>query len=215
MDNILLGNRIKESRNARGYTVDDLAAAIGVNKSTISRYERGEIATPKLPVIESIGNELHVNPSWLVGKSQDKTFSSPNYSTRVYEPNHLFVPLKRMRTAMHYSPEEAAFEIGISKEDYLAIENGCNTDCITLAKIAMFYCCPADYALSFDGILNEDVRLHFLQHKLLRLHEAFGILSPEDQEKVISYANSLLNDVDFEGHGRCELTSCPAGHLKE
>lgn len=59
MDKELLGKRINEARKARGYTVEDLAFAIGVHKSTISRYENGCIETPKMPVIESIGNELH------------------------------------------------------------------------------------------------------------------------------------------------------------
>lgn len=71
MDKLLLGKRIKEARVDRGYTLDDLASGIGLNKSTVSRYERGEIEKPKLPVIESIANELRVNASWLIGKSSD------------------------------------------------------------------------------------------------------------------------------------------------
>jgi len=191
MDREQLGARIKEAREARGYKVEDLAMAIGVHKSTISRYERAEIQKPKLPVIESIGNELHINPSWLTGKSEDKTFTPPNSTTQIYEPNNLFAPLKKLRKHMGYTPERVAFEIGLSEEDYLAIENGCNTDCITLAKIAMFYCCPIGFALSFDGVVNEELQLFLQEHKLLRLHDAFGQLSTEDQEKVIAYANEL------------------------
>ena len=69
MDKALLGHRIKEARSLRDYTLDDLARAIGLNKSTVSRYEHGEIEKPKLPVIESIANELRVSASWLIGKS--------------------------------------------------------------------------------------------------------------------------------------------------
>ena len=69
MDKALLGRRIKEARSLRDYTLDDLARAIGLNKSTVSRYEHGEIEKPKLPVIESIANELRVSASWLIGKS--------------------------------------------------------------------------------------------------------------------------------------------------
>lgn len=77
MDKILLGKRIKDTRIARNYTLDELAADIGLNKSTLSRYERGEIDSPKLPVIEAVANKLRVNPLWLIGKSDDSTPSLP------------------------------------------------------------------------------------------------------------------------------------------
>lgn len=192
MDIIQLGQRIRQSRLDREYTIDDLARSIGLNKSTISRYERGDIENPKMPVIESIANELHVNPAWLIGKVDDKTFSPPGSVTLIFTPNKIFTPLKNMRKALRYPPEKVAYAIGISKDDYLSIEQGYNTDCITLAKLAMFFCCSTDYALSFDGILNEDAMLSFLQEKLLRLQNIFGQLSDEDQDCVIDFAAKLL-----------------------
>ena len=45
-----------------------IAAEIGVAKSTVSRYENGDIEVLKLPVIEAIARVLHVDPAWLVGK---------------------------------------------------------------------------------------------------------------------------------------------------
>lgn len=191
MDKELLGKRINEVRKERGYTVEDLAFSIGVHKSTISRYENGGIETPKMPVIESIGNELHVNPAWLIGKSSDKSYTPPNSFFSLYEPCNLFSPLKSMRKSRRLEPDDVAFSIGISEKDYLAIENGCNTDCITLAKIACFYCCSTDYALSFDGVSNESWYSYFLEHTLSRLHKAFGVLSASQQEEVIKYAESL------------------------
>lgn len=63
-----IGERIKHARSLRNYTLEDIAKDIGVAKSTIQRYERGQIAHPKLPVLHSIANSLNVNPGWLVGK---------------------------------------------------------------------------------------------------------------------------------------------------
>lgn len=77
MDKIQLGKRIRDTRIARNYTLDELAADIGLNKSTLSRYERGEIDNPKLPVIETVAIKLRVNPLWLIGKSEDPTPSLP------------------------------------------------------------------------------------------------------------------------------------------
>lgn len=193
MDKLLLGRRIKEARIARDYTLDELASAVGLNKSTISRYERGEIESPKLPVIEAIATQLHTNPSWLIGKSDDRTFTPPNSKFSLYSPCSLFAPLRNLRVARGLSLEEAAYKIGISTEDYIAIENGHNTDCITLARIAEFFCCSADFILAFDGVSNEDQHIAFTQDTLFRLHRTFKELSAEDQEKVIKFSQMLLH----------------------
>lgn len=37
-----LGRRLREARETRGWTLDDLAEAMGVAKCTISRYESGD-----------------------------------------------------------------------------------------------------------------------------------------------------------------------------
>ena len=82
MDNLTLGKRIKQARELKGVTLNDVAEKIGVAKSTIQRYENGKISTPKLPVVHAIASALEVNPSWLVGKSDDMNeplnFSRPS-----------------------------------------------------------------------------------------------------------------------------------------
>lgn len=66
-----LGERIFYARQVRGLTLDNIAQAVGVHKSTIQRYEKDEYNNPKLPVIESIARALSVNPMWLIGKSDE------------------------------------------------------------------------------------------------------------------------------------------------
>ena len=196
MDIRLLGERIKEARKDRGYTLDDLAIAVGINKSTVSRYERGEIENPKLPVIDSFAAELHVNPGWLSGKSKDKSYTPPNSAVPLYAPNNLFGPIKNLRKARGLSADDAAYGIGISKKDYLAIENGANTDCLTLIRVATFYCCSTDFALSYDGIFCEESQIEFTQNKLLPLHHYFGNISPEEQDEVIKLAKTFFEKQD-------------------
>ncbi len=67
----LLGERIKAARTVRNLTLDALAEQINIHKSTISRYEQGKIERPKLPVVHAIASALLVNPSWLIGASED------------------------------------------------------------------------------------------------------------------------------------------------
>jgi len=71
MTNAEIGNRIKYARDLRDATLDDIAKKVGVTKSTIQRYETGKIINIKIPVVESIAIALNVNPSWIVGKSDD------------------------------------------------------------------------------------------------------------------------------------------------
>ncbi|WP_342432640.1 helix-turn-helix domain-containing protein [Neobacillus sp. FSL H8-0543] len=71
----LIGSRIKERRLELGITLQEVAEAIDVNKSTIQRYENGKIKDIKTPIIESIASFLNVNPLWLLGKAENKTHS--------------------------------------------------------------------------------------------------------------------------------------------
>lgn len=71
--NIQIGKRIESMRKEKGFTLKELGDKIGVASSTILRYEKGEITTIKLPVIESIAKALEVDPAWLVLKSEKPT----------------------------------------------------------------------------------------------------------------------------------------------
>lgn len=71
MGNKVIGDRIRQRRQQIGLTLNDIAIEIGVAKSTIQRYESGDIEKLKLPVIEAIARVLSVSPSWLCGKSDD------------------------------------------------------------------------------------------------------------------------------------------------
>lgn len=68
-----IGGRIKSRRDELDMTLDEVAAKVGVSKSTIQRYENGLIGRIKLPVIESIADALWISPDWLVGVSEEKT----------------------------------------------------------------------------------------------------------------------------------------------
>lgn len=72
LDSLLIGKRIAIARTEKNMTAKELADAIKVAASTISRYEKGEIVKAKIPVIEAIARVLGVNPMWLIGKSEYK-----------------------------------------------------------------------------------------------------------------------------------------------
>ena len=74
-----IGERIKEARELRRLTQEQLGNALGMNKSTIQRYETGQISKIKIPVLESIAKALNVNPNWLALKSEDMTIKKYPY----------------------------------------------------------------------------------------------------------------------------------------
>ena len=70
MDPKLLAARLKSARTLRDKTLDEVAASVGMNKSTIHRYESGLIRQPKMPVLREIAKYLHVNLLWLTGEEE-------------------------------------------------------------------------------------------------------------------------------------------------
>lgn len=73
MDNKQIGLRIAQARNDKNMTGKELSLRIGVAASTILRYEKGQIAKIKIPIIEAIARTLDINPMWLIGKSKHKS----------------------------------------------------------------------------------------------------------------------------------------------
>ena len=71
MDLKLLGLRIRNARKLRQMTLDEVAAQVGVNKSTVQRYEKGGIGSPKTPVIRAMAGAVGVNYAWLTGENPD------------------------------------------------------------------------------------------------------------------------------------------------
>lgn len=63
-----IGQRIRTRRKVCGMTQTALGDAVGLNKSTIQRYESGKIDTIKLPVLAAIAQTLNVSAAWLTGQ---------------------------------------------------------------------------------------------------------------------------------------------------
>ena len=72
MDMILFAKRLKESRNDKNVSAKELAEHLGINKSTIHRYESGELKGVKTITITAIAEYLNVNPDYLIGASDIK-----------------------------------------------------------------------------------------------------------------------------------------------
>ena len=61
------GEIIKSLRKEKGLTQEQLGKLIGVQKSAIAKYERGEIVNLKRETIEKLANIFDVRPSFIMG----------------------------------------------------------------------------------------------------------------------------------------------------
>ena len=69
---LFLGNRIKHARVLAGVTQEDLANHLGVSRTTIARYELGEIE-PKLKNLVAISEYLNISTDALLGIERENT----------------------------------------------------------------------------------------------------------------------------------------------
>lgn len=62
-----IAERIRCRRQELGYSYQTLADLTGMSKSTLNRYENGDIANIPLSRLETLSKALQVNPDWLLG----------------------------------------------------------------------------------------------------------------------------------------------------
>ena len=64
-----VGGRIKERRTELNITMPELGRRVGVNKSTIQRYEADGVNPKRTMVINGLAEALLTTPEWLTGLS--------------------------------------------------------------------------------------------------------------------------------------------------
>ena len=71
-----VGGRIKERRTELNITMPELGRRVGVNKSTIQRYEADGVDPKRTMVITGLAEALLTTPEWLTGLSDDKEYDT-------------------------------------------------------------------------------------------------------------------------------------------
>ena len=70
-----VGERIKERRMELKLSMPELGKRIGVNKSTIQRYEADGVDPKRTMIINGLAEALLTTPEWLTGLSDEKEYS--------------------------------------------------------------------------------------------------------------------------------------------
>ena len=67
-----MAQKIKDLRQQRGMTLEEVATIVGVGKSTVRKWETGMIANMKRDKIAKLAQALGTTPAYLMGWKEDK-----------------------------------------------------------------------------------------------------------------------------------------------
>lgn len=75
------GERLRERRMELGLTLEEVAEAVGVSKSTVLKWETGTIEDMRVNKAAALAQVLNVSPLWVIGVTDSK--SGPPRTKRV------------------------------------------------------------------------------------------------------------------------------------
>lgn len=100
-----VGHRIKERRNDLGISMPELGRRVGVNKSTIQRYETDGVDPKRTMVINGLAEALLTTPEWLTGLSEEKEYSAKTLCQMDIE-KHMTAFLGELNAVMQGQPRQ-------------------------------------------------------------------------------------------------------------
>ena len=100
-----VGERVKERRTELNLTMPELGKRIGVNKSTIQRYEADGVDPKRTMIIKGLAEALLTTPEWLTGLSDDKEYDSRTICENSIE-EHITAYLESVTQAVQGEPRQ-------------------------------------------------------------------------------------------------------------
>ena len=71
------GSKIYELRKKNNMTLEEVGSVVGVGKSTVRKWETGEIANMRRDKIAKLAEALHTTPAYLMGWNEGEEKSVP------------------------------------------------------------------------------------------------------------------------------------------
>lgn len=72
-----------KKRLDKGWSAEELGKRIGVNKTTIYRYEKGQIEKMPFDVVNKLAVALEINPAFIAGFSDTPEVDTHNLSEKI------------------------------------------------------------------------------------------------------------------------------------
>ena len=173
-----IGKRIKLCRERNKLTQGELGERLGLNKSTIQRYETGQVSKIKLPILESIACELNVSAAYLALKTDNSEVAPSNYNPLEYRSSSDVV--RYLRESKNMSRAEFANVLNCRESTIRKIEEGHKLVSINLArKISNCFGLPMPNTL-FSATLYD--RYQKLNKRDISIVDT--LLDPDEEEYV-------------------------------
>ena len=172
-----IGENIRRIRNEQGILADDLAAQLGISRSTMFRYESGQIKKVPPDVLARIAEALHTTPARLAG--WDTTVDEFTASFRI-----------AVKNIIEAADPEDIKAAGIDMTEIDRIING--TAPIPLEQAFRI---ADELGLSLDQILGRARTAPILgedERRYREFFDTFNRLSREHQNILIQTARGLL-----------------------
>jgi transcriptional regulator with XRE-family HTH domain len=100
-----VGERVKERRTELNLTMPELGRRIGVNKSTVQRYEADGIDPKRTMIINGLAEALLTTSEWLIGLSEEKEYDSRTLCSKDME-EHIKKYLDTVSSAVKGEPHQ-------------------------------------------------------------------------------------------------------------
>lgn len=71
-DEMEIGQKIKIARLAKGYTQEELAEKVGVQKSAVAKWENGRVSEIKRSNLDKLSKVLGINPNSLLSDIEER-----------------------------------------------------------------------------------------------------------------------------------------------
>jgi transcriptional regulator with XRE-family HTH domain len=131
-----IGDRIKRLRKELGLSADELGKIIGKDRSTIYRYERGDIEYATVDVIPRLAKALQTTPQYLLGWDEKPAFSwiDPDYRMKLSD-----LAEKRLAWTFNYTWTAEEFDLFAAHAEYILQIKGTDKYDAMMQFLATFY----------------------------------------------------------------------------
>lgn len=153
-----MGMRIKQAREKKGLTQDDLADKLKLTRTSVSNYESGR-ALPPSDVLRALACILDVSTDYLLGIGEENKFEDEDENYAHEDIGHA-IKEERLRNGL--TQKELAEMVGVSQSEISKFERGLAPIPLKIAeKIADAFGMSYPTFLNEYGLFDEYIPPHF------------------------------------------------------
>lgn len=178
-----VGKRIQARRKELNMTVEELAKRLNKNRTTVYRYEKGDIENLPLDALKPLAEILETSPAYLMGWEDE-----PNEDVATVGDL-----LKLIRVQLNVSIEEFARNLGISPEKLRVYESGEKYTPIKIINmIADYYRLSTSKFTNRPRNISEESNIRIERFKFWAENFNHLDFTDEEHDKIVEYAKFLI-----------------------